>query len=391
MSYTVMMVAAAGNSTRMGCAKQHILLNRQPVLLRTMLVLQAVDAIDEILLITREQDAEHFAALAKEHGVTKLRRIVRGGDTRQQSVANGLAALPPETTLVGIHDGARPLVTPEVVEAVIAEAKNCGGAAVAVKVKDTLKQTDADGFITATPDRSNLWRVQTPQVFAREPFCAAMAAAIKDGRDFTDDCQLMEQAGHPVRLVAGLDTNLKLTTPEDVRLAEAILHGEQKEEHAMRIGHGYDVHRLVEERALILCGVNVPHTLGLLGHSDADVAAHALMDALLGAAAMGDIGRHFPDTDPTYKGADSLKLLDHVMELLEQEGYRVGNVDVTIIAQKPKLKDYIPLMRTNLARRLKVDEKFVNVKATTTEKLGFEGEQLGISAHAVACIVYEEA
>ena len=159
----------------------------------------------------------------------------------------------------------------------------------------------------------------------------------------------------------------------------------------MRIGMGYDVHRLVEERALILCGVNVPHTLGLLGHSDADVAAHALMDALLGAAAMGDIGRHFPDTDPTYKGADSLKLLDHVMELLEQEGYRVGNVDVTIIAQKPKLKDYIPLMRTNLARRLKVDEKFVNVKATTTEKLGFEGEQLGISAHAVACIVYEEA
>ena len=159
----------------------------------------------------------------------------------------------------------------------------------------------------------------------------------------------------------------------------------------MRIGHGYDVHRLVEERALILCGVNVPHTLGLLGHSDADVAAHALMDALLGAAAMGDIGRHFPDTDPTYKGADSLKLLDHVVELLEQDGYRVGNVDVTIIAQKPKLKDYIPLMRTNLARRLKVDEKFVNVKATTTEKLGFEGEQLGISAHAVACIVYEEA
>ena len=155
----------------------------------------------------------------------------------------------------------------------------------------------------------------------------------------------------------------------------------------MRIGHGYDVHRLVEGRALILCGVHVPHSRGLLGHSDADVATHALMDALLGAAAMGDIGRHFPDTDPAYQDADSLVLLDHVMELLTQAGYTVGNVDVTLIAQQPKLKDFIPRMRENLARRLQVEEDCVNVKATTTEKLGFEGEQLGISAHAVACIV----
>ena len=154
----------------------------------------------------------------------------------------------------------------------------------------------------------------------------------------------------------------------------------------MRIGHGYDVHRLVEGRKLILCGVEIPHTVGLLGHSDADVAVHALMDALLGAAAMGDIGRHFPDTDPQYKGADSLVLLDHVMALLREKGYAVGNVDVTIIAQKPKLKDYIERMRENIAAHLRIDLDCVNVKATTTEKLGFEGECLGISAHAVACI-----
>ena len=154
----------------------------------------------------------------------------------------------------------------------------------------------------------------------------------------------------------------------------------------MRIGHGYDVHRLVEGRKLILCGVEIPHTVGLLGHSDADVAYHALTDALLGAAAMGDIGRHFPDTDPQYKGADSGKLLDHVMELIWAKGYTVGNVDVTIIAQKPKLKDYIETMRENIAAHLKVDLDCVNVKATTTEKLGFEGEMLGISTHAVACI-----
>ena len=154
----------------------------------------------------------------------------------------------------------------------------------------------------------------------------------------------------------------------------------------MRIGHGYDVHRLVEGRKLILCGVEIPHTVGLLGHSDADVAYHALTDALLGAAAMGDIGRHFPDTDPQYKGADSGKLLDRVMELIWAKGYVVGNVDVTIIAQKPKLKDYIDQMRDNIAAHLKVDADCVNVKATTTEKLGFEGEMLGISTHAVACI-----
>ena len=154
----------------------------------------------------------------------------------------------------------------------------------------------------------------------------------------------------------------------------------------MRIGHGYDVHRLVEGRKLILCGVEVPHTLGLLGHSDADVALHALMDALLGAAALGDIGRHFPDTDSQYKGADSTKLLDHVVALLKEKGYRVGNVDVTIIAQRPKLKDYIERMRACVAEHLGVHVDCVNVKATTTEKLGFEGEGLGISCHAVAMI-----
>ena len=158
----------------------------------------------------------------------------------------------------------------------------------------------------------------------------------------------------------------------------------------MRIGHGYDVHRLVEGRKLILGGVEVPHTLGLLGHSDADVLTHAVMDALLGAAALGDIGRHFPDTDPAYAGADSLKLLDHVVELLEEKGYQVGNVDATILAQKPKLAPYIEKMRDNLAARMKVEPDQVNVKATTEEKLGFTGSEEGIAAHAVALLFLKE-
>ena len=158
----------------------------------------------------------------------------------------------------------------------------------------------------------------------------------------------------------------------------------------MRIGHGYDVHRLVEGRKLILGGVEVPHTLGLLGHSDADVLTHAVMDALLGAAALGDIGRHFPDTDPVYAGADSLKLLDHVVELLEEKGYQVGNVDATILAQKPKLAPYIEKMRDNLAARMKVEPDQVNVKATTEEKLGFTGAEEGIAAHAVSLLFLQE-
>ena len=301
MPYTVMMVAAAGGSTRMGQPKQHIMLGQHPVLIHTLLALQQVEAVDEIVLIARSEDIPHFTALAAEAGVTKLRTAVPGGDTRQQSVANGLAALPACATLVGVHDGARPLVTADTVTAVIETAAHTGGAAVAVPVKETLPRTDPDGYITDTPDRQTLWRVQTPQVFDRAALCAAMEAAIAAGADYTDDCQLMEAAGHRIRLVPGLDTNLKLTTPEDIRLAKALM----KEETAMRIGHGYDVHRLVADRPLILGGVTIPYEKGLLGHSDADVLTHAVMDALLGAAALGDIGKLFPDNDPAFEGADS--------------------------------------------------------------------------------------
>ncbi len=385
MAYTVMMVAAAGSSSRMGCDKQHIMLDGQPVLLRTLRTLQRVDSIDEILLIVRDEDAAYFSALAAQHGITKLKKTVRGGKTRQTSVANGLNALPQKTTLVGIHDGARPLVTADAVTAVIKAALQYGGAALATPVKDTLKAADNNGFITGTPDRHCLWRVQTPQVFARELYEAAMTKAIQKGWDFTDDCQLMEKEGHPVKLVTGLDTNLKLTTPEDVRLAQAILHND-KEECTMRIGHGYDVHRLVENRPFILGGVAIPWERGLLGHSDADVLTHAIMDALLGAAALGDIGGLFPDTDPAYAGADSTVLLAEVVRRLSNAGYHIGNIDATVMAQRPKLKPHIAAMRTRLAKVCGIDEAQINLKATTEEGLGFTGNEEGIAAHAV-CIL----
>lgn len=383
MPYTVMMVAAAGGSTRMGQPKQHIILGKHPVLIHTLLALQQVDAVDEILLIARPEDHAVFATLAAEAGVTKLTRIVAGGATRQASVANGLAALPDNATIVGVHDGARPLIDPDTVAAVIDAAKKCGAAAVAVPVKDTLKRTDEDGVVIDTPDRAKLWRVQTPQVFDRATLCAAMDAAMAEGKDYTDDCQLMEAAGHAVRLVKGLDTNLKLTTPEDIRLAQALM---AKEATAMRIGHGYDVHKLVEGRDLILGGVKIEYEKGLLGHSDADVLTHAVMDALLGAAALGDIGKLFPDNDPAYKGADSIALLRRVVERVGEEGYKIGNIDATILCQRPKLASHIPQMREILAAACGVDVTQVSVKATTEEGLGFTGSGDGIAAHCVCLL-----
>ena len=289
---------------------------------------------------------------------------------------------------MAIHDGARPLVTADVIARTLESAQKFGSGVAAVALKDTVKRVDEDSVVVDTPPRDKLRAVQTPQTFEAGLIRKAHAAYAL-GERATDDAALAERMGIAVHLTEGDVENIKLTTPEDMLLARQVIlkrEGQKEEKPMMRIGHGYDVHRLVENRKLILCGVEIPYALGLLGHSDADVALHALMDALLGAAALGDIGRHFPDTDPAYKGADSGKLLDHVVVLLEEKGYTVGNVDVTIICQRPKLKDYIEQMRQNVARHLKVDADCVNIKATTTEKLGFEGEGLGISSHAVACI-----
>lgn len=386
MPQTVMLVAAAGSSTRMGCPKQSIPLCGEPVLLRTLRALEAADRVQAIVLVTREADVEEFRRLAQAAGIGKLYAVVPGGADRQQSVERGLAALPPDTGWIGIHDGARPLVSPALVNAVIEAAQKTGAAAAAVPVWDTLKRTDDDGRVTATVERKNTWRVQTPQVFDYRRYKQAMVAAQAAGQAYTDDCQLMEAAGVPVQLIRGEETNLKLTVPEDVVLATAILRQREGESTSMRIGHGYDVHRLVEGRPLILGGVPIPYTQGLLGHSDADVLTHAIMDALLGAAALGDIGGLFPDTDPAYAGADSVKLLEQVIVRLRETGYVPVNVDATVLAQQPKLKPHIGAMRQKLAEVCGLPPTAVSVKATTEEGLGFTGAMEGIAAHAVCLI-----
>jgi len=237
--------------------------------------------------------------------------------------------------------------------------------------------------VVDTPARASLYEAQTPQAFHARALRAAIEALEARGETVTDDAAAMEAAGESVRLVEGAYTNIKLTTPEDLAMAEWMLRGQSA---APRTGYGYDAHRLVEGRPLVLCGVEIPFEKGLLGHSDADVALHALMDALLGAACLGDIGRHFPDSDERYRGVSSALLLEQVRELLAEKGWAVESVDVTVVAERPKLKGYMERMCARTAEALKISPDRVNVKATTTEGMGFEGEGLGISAHATATI-----
>lgn len=373
-------VVAAGSATRMqGIDKMLAPLAGVPVVLRSVRALAASDCIDSLVIVTRTECMETLRTLCAE--VSKPVMVVAGGASRPESVLAGLAALPEGTELAAIHDGARPLVTQSVIAEAVEAAGRCGAAAPAVPVHDTIKQAE-NGLVRATPERKTLFAVQTPQVFDVKLLKTVLRAAMERGIALTDDCSAVEAAGKPVVLTQGCEENLKITTPVDLTLAEAIL----KRRKTMRIGHGYDVHRLTEGRRLILGGVEIPFERGLDGHSDADVLVHALMDALLGAAGLRDIGVLFPDNDPAYKNISSMLLLDRVMQTLERAGYAVGNVDVTVLAQRPKLKDYIPVMRENLARAMKIPLDCVNIKATTEEGLGFTGSGEGIACHAVCLL-----
>ncbi|MBQ3484558.1 MAG: 2-C-methyl-D-erythritol 4-phosphate cytidylyltransferase [Clostridia bacterium] len=374
-------ILAGGSGSRMGAGMNKVLmpLAGETVIARSLRAFAGM--VDGMILVSRSEDMQQMQLAAAQAGIDV--RIVIGGATRQESVWNGLCALPEACTHVMIHDGARCLVDKATIERCKASVLECGTGVAAIPVIDTIKETDAEELVVSTPDRSALRAVQTPQGFSLEIIREAHRKAQEAGFIGTDDASLVERLNIPVRLTLGDRRNIKLTTPEDMQMAEAFLHNDFP---ALRIGQGYDVHRLVEGRDLILCGVKVPHHLGLLGHSDADVALHALMDAMLGSMALGDIGRHFPDTDEQYRGISSMKLLEHVAALLREHGACVTNCDVTIAAQRPKLLPYVPQMRQNIASLLALPLDRVNVKATTTEHLAFEGREEGISARAV-CMV----
>ncbi len=344
--------------------------------------------IDGILVVATS--GEVVRCRAALDGVEKLLAIIPGGETRQASVAIGLFTLGGAADdLVLVHDGARPLVTPEVITRCLDGAREFGNAVAALPLSDTLKAVDEQQTVQRTVDREGLWAVQTPQAFRLATLFEAHVAARAQGWTGTDEASLVEKfSEEPVHLVLGAPSNFKVTRPDDLRLAEAVLRSRLEGPVGQtRIGFGYDIHPLALGRRLVLGGVEIPSPRGLDGHSDADVLLHALCDALLGAAGLPDIGNLFPNTDPAYKGISSLHLLRQVWERLNLAGYEVGNVDLTLIAETPKIAPHVPQMRALIAQTLHIEPARVGIKATTNEGLGSLGRGEGIAAHAVAAII----
>lgn len=309
------------------------------------------------------------------------------GKTRQESCYFGLLNLPEASEWVAIHDAARPFVSHNLLTRLIDAAYEWGAAIPALPLTETVKRIDEDGIVKTTLERSELRVIQTPQLFRTGVLREAHRAARERGLEVTDDAALIEEQGGTVYCVMGDANNLKITTTEDLSHARNYWRSiSGSPMNGIRVGIGYDIHSLVEGRRLILGGVQIDHSHGLLGHSDADVVTHAICDALLGAAALGDIGQHFPNADPQWKDANSLKLLRHVVNMLEIHGWSIRHVDVMILAQAPRLSPYLSHMAQSLSEAMKIQPDRVSLKATTMEGLDAVGREEGIACHAVATI-----
>lgn len=371
-------LVAAGSGSRFGAEipKQFLRLAGKPVIRHAAeALLREVDLL---------QPVGDPAAVAPALAGLQCLSTVPGGATRQDSVRAGLEALVahmPEVVLV--HDAARPVIPAGTIPALLAALAEAPGAIPALPVADTLKRGD-NGWIVETVSRAGLFRAQTPQAFHFPVLLAAHRAARAPSA--TDDASLLEAAGELVRLVAGAEDNIKLTYPEDLARLERIMGATL----IPRTGIGFDVHAFADSRDLVLCGVRVPHPRGLAGHSDADVGIHALCDAIYGALAEGDIGRHFPPSEAAWKDADSARFLRHAAGRVAARGGHLANVDVTLICERPKITPYAPAMAARLGELLEVDISCVSVKATTTERLGFTGRGEGIAAQAIATVLMPE-
>ena len=383
---TAALIVAGGRGTRASATlpKQYARIGGRTVLARTLGAFLEHPGIDLVQVVIAAGDADAYAAAVAGLDGDRLLPAVHGGPTRQASVRNGLEALKaraPDRVL--IHDAVRPFVAPDIVARVLEALAHSPAAIAAVPLVDTLKKAGPGQRIAATLDRAEVWRAQTPQGFRFAEILAAHTAAATAGNsDMPDDAAVAEWAGLPVALVMGAETNRKLTTPEDLAMAQQ--SGRAPD---VRTGQGFDVHRFAPGDHVWLCGVKLAHTHALEGHSDADVALHALTDALLGAIGAGDIGQHFPDTDARWQGAPSHLFLSEALRLVRAHGGSIGNVDVTILCEAPKIAPHRHAMRRRIAEILGLDEARVSVKATTTEGLGFTGRREGIAALAAATVV----
>lgn len=384
---TVAIIPAGGAGTRLKShiAKQYLLLDSLPVLVQTLQVFQNSPDINEIILALPSEDMVHVhQELAEKYGLTKVTQVVAGGKERQDSVNNCLNAIQGDCDIVVVHDAVRPFVTKEFIARVVDAARSMGAAVTGVKIKDTIKKVNDDHKIAMTVPRENLWSAQTPQAFQFELLKESYRTAYEENFYGTDDASLVERLGKEIRMVEGTYENLKITTNEDMRIADALM--KKRNTASVRNGFGYDSHRFAADRKLILGGVEIPFDMGLQGHSDADALIHAICDALLGAAGAGDIGRHFPDSDPEYKDISSMILLERVKKIIEAKGYVVNNIDATVIMEAPKLAPHADKIVSNVVRALKIPKDCVNIKAKTNEGMGFTGRNEGVAVFAVAAL-----
>ena len=386
---TAILVVAAGRGARVGAGtpKQYLQLAGRALLSRTLDALAAAGA--PILVVTHPDDAGFYAAAIADVAsitATLLRPAVDGGATRQESVRNGLAALgalDPVPEIVLIHDGARPFPSSALLERARAAAAS-GAAVPGFAIHDTIKQVDEAGRIVATPQRASLRAVQTPQAFRFALIRDAHESAAAAGaRDLTDDAAIAEWAGHAVHVFEGEPGNMKVTTPQDVATAEARLIRDCPD---VRMGQGYDVHAFGPGDHVWLGGLKVAHTRGLVGHSDADVLSHAITDALYGAIGDGDIGSHFPPSDPQWKGANSSIFLKAAADAVRARGGMIAHIDATVVCETPKVGPHRDAIRQRIAEVVELPLERVAVKATTSERLGFTGREEGIATLAIATV-----
>jgi 2-C-methyl-D-erythritol 4-phosphate cytidylyltransferase/2-C-methyl-D-erythritol 2,4-cyclodiphosphate synthase len=394
----IAIIPAAGSGSRFGgqIPKQFVEIAGAPVIVHTLRRFDECGDIGAIIVALRAEEIERFERMLALEGFRKPARLVVGGAERSDSILNALeAAREFQPEIVAVHDAVRPFVTPTQISAVIARAREIGAAILALRATDTIKEVEND-LVQRTIDRRRIWRAQTPQAFRFDLLLRAneeARAANLPATMVTDDAFLVERLGSPVAVVEGSASNIKITTPEDLILAERLFEQMNAERSAIRnphlatrIGIGNDIHRLVEGRKLILGGVEILFDRGLLGHSDGDSLTHAITDALLGAAGLGDIGSHFSDKDPRWAGADSLVFLRHVCGLLAERGYGIANVDATILAERPKMAPHIPAMIAKLAQAMEIDQSQINIKAKTNEGLDAIGRGEAIGAQAVTLI-----
>ena len=381
-------ILAGGSGARMGAEKQYLSLAGRPMIEWTVEAFTSSGLFSKVILALGAENIKKYGPAWEKAGVV----TAPAGATRTESLRNAFKLVSPGAGLVAVHDGARPLVDAPLIKACLEKAEEVGAAVPAVPLKDTVKKVSAGGAdFESTPDRASLMAVQTPQCYRREVISAILAAA-GSGKDYSDESQVLEKLGIKAGVVRSSYRNIKVTTPEDIIIAEAFMKDEKSVTARLRVpvaraGFGYDIHRLVEGRSLILGGIKIEHTKGLLGHSDGDVVLHSVCDALLGSISAGEIGVYFPPTDLTLMGISSVVIAEKTLEVLTLKKARIINVDVTILAEEPKLKPHYASIRDSVAKILKMDSGDVSIKAKSREGLGDIGHGEAIVCYAVASVL----